>query len=195
MASHSGRKRPSDYPFSIGQQFYDGPVNRFKIAEADVRATVGSPDQTEVLKLDEKTDSYFFMKRCGNKHVLVFCMVHDEVLVADFALKLYEDLTPDFSDKTPLDLVRIVANRFGIPVRIGRRKGLFILQETIPLAEGGVQILNVEPPPMRNMPSFVVQSLVMVEGSGRMRSARCALAYCIDVDTYVKWLDSHSTGR
>ncbi|MBN1138385.1 MAG: hypothetical protein JXM73_17485 [Anaerolineae bacterium] len=107
----------------------------------------------------------------------------------NMVLKVFPDLCDDLENKSPLEVLRNIASRFGVVVRIGRKQEKFFLSESVPaIGPGDVEILEeaTERARRNRIPQIYCR---MDEGPPQM--ANCALGFCLDVPKYKAWLQTH----
>ena len=165
---------------------------KFGIRAQHALAVVADPDQTFVLEqngLTLRIHSKYIEATPPPCFLIVIEQVKENTSSISFALRVYPDLCEGFSQLHPNDMLEAIAERFGVPIRVGESIGKFIWDARIPIAnEGDIEIVYAQTP---QRGSFVQQMYIKIN-QGPPMEAECALAYCLNTEEYVTWLNHHS---
>jgi hypothetical protein len=107
----------------------------------------------------------------------------------DLALIIPEDIIDDIDITKPMAVLLKFICRFGLDLTIGDTSQKLFFQQIIPLETGMYaqdQIVRVDNPANH---SFALQSFLKLDTSGEHIVANCAIAYCVDIDEYILYLD------
>ena len=167
---------------------------RFGISRKMINDTLAKPSYRYDTSLDSRQVG-LYLKRYQNirdvsHHLLVATRVPDMTTRnVDLALIIPDEIV-DHADATrPLTVLETFVLRFGLDLMIGDLSQKFFFQQTIPLETGVYapdQITRVDNPDNH---SFTLQSFLKLDTSEEHIVAKCALAYCIDIDEYISYLD------
>jgi hypothetical protein len=104
------------------------------------------------------------------------------------AYPLRMDLAVSLESKSPLEVLRTFANRFGIDIEFGSKKQKFLMLEKVKVqkSDGPQQIIRWTTRPKELIGSTYLRLLETKSG----RFAEVALAYGIDLAKYKEWLTS-----
>lgn len=164
----------------------------FGIRSSHVLDAVKSPNNVEVIKVNGLNLRVYL------KHItltrppislVIIERVANETKTIDFALKAYANLTSDIYVKTPLEIIELIAERFGLYIQIGQKRAKFIIHEKIPIDRAQEKIRVAEGANPKNH-NFVQQFYCKIE-VGPPMVMNCALCYCLDIDDYVSWLKNN----
>ena len=164
---------------------------KFGIRTQHALAVVANPDQTSVLEqngLTLRIHSKFIDATRPPCFLIVIEQVKEDTSSISFGLRVYPDLCDDFSQLHPNDMLEAVAERFGVPIRVGEFTGKFIWAAKIAIAnERDIALVSGQTP---QSGSFIQQMYIKIN-QGPPMVAECALAYCLNTEAYVNWLNQH----
>ncbi|MGB9372233.1 MAG: hypothetical protein WCB79_09940, partial [Halobacteriota archaeon] len=130
----------------------------------------------------------YLKEEIGNGYCLLLSALAEEpYLLVDLGFKIPPAVIDDISSAVPLDVLRDLALTFGLTIRIGPEANKFIIQRTIPLPETLEPTEIVE---IINPKSHSFAQSVIVRPNYDLKTVDCALAFCIDLDSYCDWLES-----
>ncbi|MCD6100034.1 MAG: hypothetical protein J7K33_05560 [Candidatus Marinimicrobia bacterium] len=164
--------------------------DKFQITEDQVQQVITSPDEQQVANFNDLS-LRFFIKRIlepqGEHYLLVCTRLEGSNLLVDLAFRILPELVEEVKTLDPIILLQQLALKFGLTIRIGQQLNKFIFRESIPIKSfiepaKIVEILNPKDHP------FIQSMLIKIEQQGDMKIANCALAFCIDLDSYLPWL-------
>lgn len=150
------------------------------------------PDRTEVIERDRLTLRVHLKRIDAGQppyHLIVVEQIQQGERRGNYALKAYPDLCEDFESKSPLEIIQAIADRFGVNIKIGQRRGKFIFEERIPV-KGLTNIVSAEAD-KRSRHKFTLQLYCRID-EGPPKMADCALGFCLDVTKYTAWLHTHT---
>jgi len=175
---------------------------KFNILCNEVIAAIKKPDKKEHLNLSEiecsligssSTEDFkpiFYlkqeMKKEGRPYLLIATREYqDGNIFVDFAFKIYPDFIDHVEDLEPTEILKELANKFGLIIRVGKQYSKFIFKEALPLQVGSdlTKIVSIENPQDHSC----IQSLFVKVDKSKSRIF-CALAFCIDSSRYITWL-------
>jgi len=149
-----------------------------------------NPDRTEVIESDGLTLRIHMklVQQANPPHYLLITERLDKGKRSlDFGLKVYADLVDNLPNKSPLEVLQLIAERFGMEIQVGDTKAKFVSGEKIPVKDANdIKLLQIAEPRKQ---SFVSQLYFKLE-TGTPMVANCALCYCLDVKEYLTWLNS-----
>lgn len=166
--------------------------DRFQISEEMVSDVLQNPDAQQTINY-ESLRVELFSKRISysidEQYLLVCTHTQDGDILIDFAFRLLTDLVHELRTTEPILLLQQFALRFGLTIHIGHELSKFILMAAIPINPKNtsselVKVLN----PQNH--SFIQSFFIRISQQNATTVANCALAYCIDVDDYLAWLNS-----
>lgn len=155
---------------------------RLGLVKQEVIDTFTIPDKEQKL-LAQGLTIRLYVKRFEKYYLLMCGQSGMEGYIVDLVFKI----KPDWELKEPLTMLMTLAEKFGLPVRIGQQKSRFIYNEFIPIVGGIVKLIDVSNPENHSMVATVMVKII--EQDGR-RYAQCALGFAIDLIVYLKWLDT-----
>ncbi len=167
---------------------FAGPLH---ISEANARETVERPDRTAAIRI-EGLELRLFVRKIDVArapfYLLVLARVDGEATTLLAALKVYPDLRDGAEDLGPLDLLRALAERFGLDVSVaGLPAKFFLIQRVLIGLWQEADLVRVINPGGR---PFLGQFFFRVEERPE-RVAVCAVAFALDAARYVAWAESH----
>lgn len=175
---------------------------KFNISHDEVIEVIKKPDKKEHLNLSEiersligssSTEDFkpiFYLKQElkteGRPYLLIATREYrDGNIFVDFAFKIYPDFIDRVEDLEPTEILKELANKFGLIIRVGKQCSKFIFKEVLPLEAGSdlTKIVSIENPQDH---SFIQSFFVRIDES--KSKIFCALAFCIDSSRYITWL-------
>jgi len=175
---------------------------KFNILHNEVIEAIKKPDKKEHLNLSEierslinssSTEDFkpiFYLKqelkKEGRPYLLIATREYrDSNIFVDFAFKIYPDFIDHVEDLEPTEILKELANKFGLIIRVGKQCSKFIFKEVLPLEVGSdlTKIVSIENPQDH---SFIQSFFVKIDKS--KSKIFCALAFCIDSSRYATWL-------
>lgn len=175
---------------------------KFNISINEVIEAIKKPDKKEHLNLSEIEHSLisssshedfkpiFYIKQELKKECRPYLLIAtreylDGNICVDFAFKIYPDFIDHVEDLELVEILKELANKFGLIIRVGNQYSKFIFKEVLPLEEGSdlTKIVSIENPQDH---SFISSFFVKIDES--KSRIFCALAFCIDSSRYITWL-------
>lgn len=119
--------------------------------------------------------------------VLYLAITHqtDHAIEVAEVYRIRRDLADGVFRLPPLDVLRLLVEKFGLPIAIGETTQKFILSKQIQVKQSTAKLIEVVR--FGKLPKFYLSSMVKVTGTHSRRIVDCALAYCIDHDKYREW--------
>lgn len=103
-----------------------------------IAQAIDKPDTTQVLEY-KGMEVYFYLKRINiatPPYILMIVATPKKgQLVVENALKIYHSLGLDLEGKAPIEILEMLAERFGYKVTVGSKTTKFFLQESIPIPD------------------------------------------------------------
>jgi len=166
--------------------------DKLRITESQVIEAVTCPDECQNVSLDDLELKFFLKKehqQWGEDYLLVCSQYKNNCLFIDSAFYIPSEFIRELKTPEPVILLQQLALKFGLPIRIGLQLNKFIFRESIHIESLDnkpelVEILNPE------NHSFIQFMFIKIEQQGSMKIANCALAFCIDMDEYLSWLQA-----
>jgi hypothetical protein len=142
----------------------------------------------------EKCDDlivHFFLKRetQTDSYLLLMAQVKNNALHPDIVLRVLPDLFSNILALEPVMILQLLAQKFGMVLRIGRRLGRFYYKENVVLGQKQdlVRLVQIVDETGHDcLGSFYVKIVETASGC----VARCAFVFCIDKSKYNHWLAS-----
>lgn len=175
---------------------------KFNILHNEVIEAIKKPDKKEHLNLYEiersligssSTEDFkpiFYLKQELKKEGRPYLLIatneyRDGNILVDFAFKIYPDFIDNIEHSKPTEILKELANKFGLLIRVGKQYSKFIFKEVLPLEVGYdlTKIVSIENPQDH---SFIQSFFVKIDKS--KSKIFCALAFCIDSSRYITWL-------
>lgn len=142
------------------------------------------PDREQRLQSQGLT-IVMYSKRTERFMVVVTHLAGQEQVV-DLAFSVKDELIEITKTTNPLPLLRALAQKTGLEIKIGDRQGRFIYNELIPIADVDLKkAMRVENPDNHSIASLV---WIRVRQNIMGPLAQCAMAFCIDLQKYEDWL-------
>jgi len=171
--------------------FKEMASERYGVRSALVDRLIRHPDREQAVNFESGLILKFFAGRVPftrpKQYLLTYGRVNGNELEITRAFKVYSDFHPDVESLTPIQLLIEIAERFGLEVTVGRLKGKLLFNQKVPISEAvsGTQLVSIQNPKDH---SFLQEMAVMITQEGDQRIANCSLVYCIDTDTYTRYL-------
>src|SRR5262245_18817303 len=116
----------------IDRESFDRFTGPLHISDANAKEAVARPDQSGIIRAAGVELRLFVRKVVTGRpplFVLVIARVDGEITTIVAALKIYPDLFDGAENAAPLDLLRAVAERFGMTVTVAGLAGkIFLMQ-------------------------------------------------------------------
>lgn len=170
---------------------------RFSISRQIINDTLFKPSYRYDTSLDSRQVGLYLKRYHDTRdpyYLLLATRVPDMITRdIDLALIIPDDLVDGVDTTKPLMVLQNFVLRFGLDLIIGELSQKFFFQQTVPLETGVYaqdQIVRVDNPANH---SFALQSFLKLDTSGEHIVAKCALAYCVDIDEYILYLDQRTS--
>jgi hypothetical protein len=107
---------------------------------------------------------------------------------------VYPDLCENLEELAPLDVLKELAGKFGVPFKIGGRKDSFILQETLPLPrQSGQSLIEIDTTGLEKG-EYVSHATFKFEASPEP-VAKIACCFVLNMSAYARWVRDHRQHR
>lgn len=157
---------------------------RLGVTKEAVMQAVSQPDREQRLQSQGLT-IVMYSKR-ADRFMIVVTHLSGQDQVVDLAFPIKNDLIETTKTTNPLPLLRALAQKTGLEIKIGDRQGRFIYNELIPIADRDLKkVMRVENPDSHPLVSLV---WIRVRENVMGPLAQCAMAFCIDLQQYEGWL-------
>jgi len=157
--------------------------------DRSVSETIRDCDKMQELSYDGLFLRLFIKRESDDSHILILAQLEHEHLKLLLPFRVLNDLFRHVEVLEPLMVLELLAQNYGLIVKIGPRLGRFIYQEEIRIEDTSSQIVSVHNP---NDHDFTESFFVKLDNTPSGRIAKCALAFCIDTPVYQGWLRSKS---
>lgn len=159
---------------------------KFGITRTLVKDAIERPEKEQRLTSQGLTIVMYSKKINKGDYVLVNTHLQGKDLIVDLAFRVKNEFVDQSKTDLPFLLMRSLAHKLGLPIKVGEHESRFIYNEVIPVSSGdikkAIRISNPEKHPL--ISSIWVRMLQNNLGS----LAQCALAFCIDARKYRAWL-------
>jgi len=174
----------------ISQQLRDVFMQPFDIRRADLERTLEEPDFVQKLEFGGLGINLYIKTEHASKPPLTFIvtesMKEGSESTIDMVFKTYlEPLGVDKNTK-PFDILKILAEKFGLLFSIGNKQAKFYSKQTISLPPGarGAQIIQFLERPKSMMSCFHFR----VQDKALFNVVEVAFAFAIKTEEYKAWL-------
>jgi hypothetical protein len=187
-------------------------IQKLGLKDDSIQLTIRQPDKNENVQIENSLTLEFYLKELPFAQNELRLLLYGQRLAnGDLSLsrglKVYPDLCPDFTTKRPTELLAELAGRFGAPIIISRLTERFFFHQVIALDADAIKSsLDKDGNPISNFMSvaqtpghdYLMEFLAKPntklnddQSKQIVTSIEIALAYCIDVGEYAKWIISH----
>jgi len=149
-------------------------------------------DKIEIIRVNGLELRIYMKKiltRIQSYLIIIERVIKDNDTLIDFAMKAYPDLFDALEEKTPLQIIELTANKYGVYMQIGSVRSKFILQQKIPITNTS-NIVVIEDQNKKN----IIQQLYLKIENGEKLIANCAICYCLDKTAYTEWINGGEMG-
>ncbi|HKJ68619.1 MAG TPA: hypothetical protein VKA68_11730 [bacterium] len=168
------------FPEKFRQELYD----KLRIPGTDILDTVRVPDSSQQLSVDDLQLHFywkFFPQQPRPYYILAYGQMEGATLHLHMGWKIAPDIHTAVDELTPLDLLRVFAEKYGLDISLGDHRTKFICNETIVVDDPvthGIQIHNPEGH------AYVQQIFTKTIPRDEGVQVVCALGLCINIDYY-----------
>ena len=160
--------------------------NRNGITRSNVREALTRPDREQRLASQGLTIIMYSKRMKKGDYLLVNTHVNGKDMMVDLAFRVRKDFVEQTGTDLPFPLMRALAHRFGLPVRVGEHESRFIYNEVIPVSNPDVRKAVRIPNPEKSRLISTIWIRMLRNNLGLL--AQCALVFCIDARAYGSWL-------
>lgn len=161
------------------------------ITETQVKQVIYK-SKPQILKFDNEEMRLYLSNKFqskGDNYLLVSSWVKNGNLEVDYAYIILPSLINEVGTLEPLILLQQLAIKFGLTIRISNQLNKFIYNESIELLPDQaiskiVEILNPEKHTFTQ--HGIITNIEEIQGK---KIIRCSMAYAIDLDSYISWLN------
>lgn len=159
----------------------------FGIKRDDAQKTMLEPDFQQKL-VSQGLQMRLYLKLFGKQYLLVISHYDGANTNVQLAFKLKSEWIEQIADKNDiLKIVQSFAMQYGLPLKIGQQSGKFIYNELIPIRRADLTNIMFFHNPSKH--KFIANTMIRVVNPAGQYYAQCAIAFCIDVDEYLKALE------
>jgi len=165
------------------------------VSRETVTDLLENAEKTQSEKFDNLDIRFFVKKEAqAESYLLLMAQLKDKLLHPDVILRFRSDLFPNTAILEPIMILQLLAQEYGMVLRIGRRLGRFYYREDVPLdrEQTTVNLVGIVDETGHD---FLCSSYVSLSHTASGPVARCALAFCIDKCLYNNWLASSPLQR
>lgn len=167
---------------------FNEEAENFEIRRSHVEQVIENPAKTEDLEFDGLSLE-FYTRRVSEAKVPHYLWVEgkreeDGGLTVFAAYKIPTDLHPDMESLTPLEMLRLFLERFGLKVRIGDLEDTLIMKKIVPIEPEKPDQIQFKDSGTLGSGSAWVK---LEENDGQW-VAKSALAYTVNYEDYMDWL-------
>jgi hypothetical protein len=159
---------------------------RLGITRAIVKDAIEKPDKEQHLAAQGLTIVMFSKKTRKGDYLIVSTHADDEDLMVDLVFRVKDAFAKQAKTDLPFPLMRALAYKLGIPIKIGEQESKFIYNEVIPVSSGDIKKAVRIPNPEKHPLVSIIWIRMIQNNMGSL--AQCALVFCIDARKYRAWL-------
>ena len=167
-------------------------LKKLKISKDDVIATIKRYDEISRKDIVGDGTLIIYLKLISDDYyILVDSLLQNKQLIVARFYKLYPELIKEISTKVPLKVLENFAIKFGCPVKAGLSSKNFVYDESFPLSD----CEDPEKPVSGLFPKdhgVMINVMYQVRDDGGTQMVDIAIAYCIDTDDYIGYLNTKS---
>ena len=164
------------------------------IRRTQVEEALENPDKVQSLSLTADDSSLIYQKNIKEVKepyllLILTYMKDSSTRIVQDAFKIFPSLVQDIFDKSPLEILDLFANRFGLNLKIGSHCKRFYWRERITVDRfpfSKKQPFEIENP--TNRESHFISSFKIERGIQTV--VDLSLCFCVDYDKYVAWINS-----
>ncbi len=166
--------------FAFGNSFDSVFKDQLGFTRSEIRDVVREPDEVQFLKIDDLTLS-FYIQKLDAYYWLVCAQERGGQILIDAGFKLFPAIYETLTEKTPLNLLKQLAENYGFQLEIeGSASRFFINQELSRKSFGQTDLVKIKEKLSQNLyQSFWLK----LKDDNKIQIAVC---YCIDIDRYKK---------
>ena len=174
----------------IFTNLFEHESHDFGISKNTSLEVLHNPDKIQEIKFDD-LHLHLFMKKEHDRDSHLIILINEidgkQNLVLPF--RVFPDLFPNIDILEPIMILQLLAQKFGLILKIGSEQRRFIYRATISIIQDRERIIEILNP----MNHSFLQSVFVkkIKSSGKI-IVECALAFCIDKTQYIDWLSSKS---
>ena len=170
----------------VAQRFTQAPPYGLGFSATQIRNACESPTDTQLVRWDD-LQVLIFARAFASHTDLVGIATSTDPWTTVFGFRVFPDLceTP-LDELTPLQIVNLMADRFGLMMTIGDKSGRFFSEQEVDIStiarsgHASGKLVDVENP---NERFYAATEAVEYRGN----SVRIALAFTIDTMQYWQW--------
>lgn len=159
---------------------------KFGLTKAVVKDAIAKPDREQRLLSQGLTIVMYGKKLRRGDHVIISAHAQKEDLMIDLAFRVKERFVRDAKTDLPFPLMRALAYKMGLPIRVGEQESKFVYNEVIPVSSADIKRAVRIPNPEKHPLISAIWVRLLQNNMGAL--AQCALVFCIDARKYRAWL-------
>ncbi|MEM3159870.1 MAG: hypothetical protein QXJ74_03715 [Nitrososphaera sp.] len=159
---------------------------KFGLTRPIVKDAIAKPDREQRLESQGLTIVMYSKKLKRGDYVIISAHAEKEDLMIDLAFRVKERFVKDAKTDLPFPLMRALAYKLGLPIRVGEQESKFIYNEVIPVSGADIKKAVRIPNPEKHPLISAIWVRMLQNSMGAL--AQCALVFCIDAKKYRAWL-------
>lgn len=172
----------------IFTNLYDDESQELGITKDMSLEVLHNPDKIQEMKFEDLFLQLIMKKEpYGDSYLIILTKVIDEKQHLLLPFRVFPDLFPNIEILEPLMILQLLAQKYGLVLKIGSEQRRFIYRAKVTIAENREEIIKIINP--KNHP-FLRCVFVKIIKSDERIVVECALAFCIDKKQYKNWLSS-----
>ncbi len=167
------------FPDEFRQELYD----KLRIPGSDILDTVHAPGSEQQVITDDLALRFYrkyIPQQPDSYHILAYGQMEGTTLHIHMGWKIAPDIHPAVESLTPLELLKVFAEKYGLEISLGAIRAKFICNETVVLDEPSKSIRVHNPEGHEYVRQMFTKSFPGDEGVRVL----CALGLCINIDLY-----------
>lgn len=160
--------------------------NKLGITRAIVKDVIEKPSKEQRLTSQGLTIILFSKRIRKEDCLIVTTHVDDKDIFVDLVFRVKDSLVRQAKTDLPFTLMRLLAYKLGLPIRVGEQESKFIYNEVIPISSSDIKKAIRIPNPERHPVISIIWIRIIQNNMGSL--AQCALAFCIDTKKYRAWM-------
>lgn len=151
-----------------------------------VKDAIENPDNEQRLAAQGLTIIMYSKKTRKGDYILVNTHLQGDDMMVDLAFRAKAALAKQAKTDLPFPLMRALAYKLGLPIRVGEHESKFIYNEVIPVSSTDIKKAVRIPNPEKHPLISAIWVRILKNSMGSL--AQCALVLCIDARKYRAWL-------
>ncbi len=167
---------------------YDDESQELGITKDTSLEVLHNPDKIQEMKFDDLFLQLIMKKEpYADSYLIILTKIIEGKQHLLLPFRVLPDLFPNIEILEPLMILQLLAQKYGLVLKIGSEHRRFIYSAKITITKSREKIIKIINP--KNHP-FLQSVFVKIIKSDEKIVAECALAFCIDKKQYKNWLSS-----